>query len=105
MAGPTFGSYIVSQRKAKGISQKDLAARIHREEDGKPISPQYLNDIERDRRNPTSDHIINQFAEALEASPEYLFYLAGTLPQYARDASVTPEQATQIISAFRKSGS
>ncbi|MCP1542433.1 helix-turn-helix domain-containing protein [Methylorubrum extorquens] len=105
MAGPTFGSYIVSQRKAKGISQKDLAARIQREEDGKPISAQYLNDIERDRRNPTSDHIINQFAAALDAPPEYLFYLAGTLPQYARDAGVSPEQATRIISAFRKSGS
>jgi transcriptional regulator with XRE-family HTH domain len=104
MTPATFGSYIVSQRKAKGISQKDLAARIAREEDGKPISAQYLNDIERDRRNPTSDHIITQFATALDVSPEYLFYLAGTLPKYARDAGVSPETATQIISAFRKSG-
>lgn len=105
MAGPTFGSYIVSQRKAKGISQKDLAARIRREDDDRTISPQYLNDIERDRRNPTSDHIIYQFADALGEPPEYLFYLAGTLPQYARDAGLSPEQATQIFSAFRKSGS
>ena len=102
MTEQTFGSYIAGQRKAKGISQKDLAAKVVREEDGKPISPQYLNDIERDRRNPTSDHLINQFASALDLSPEYLFFLAGTLPRYAREAKIGPEEVTRIMSAFRR---
>ena len=100
---PTFGSYIAMLRKEKGISQKDLAALILREEDGKPISPQYLNDIERDRRSPTSDHTIHQFAAALRADADYLFYLAGTLPQYARDANVGPEVVAQAFKAFRRS--
>lgn len=103
MPTPTFGSYIAKLRKEKGISQKDLAALILREEDGKAISPQYLNDIERDRRNPTSDHTIRQFATALRADPDYLFYLAGTLPQYARDANVAPEVVALAFQAFRRS--
>jgi hypothetical protein len=39
----------VKARKKLGISQKNLADRI-KKEDGQSISPQYLNDIERDRR-------------------------------------------------------
>jgi transcriptional regulator with XRE-family HTH domain len=39
----TFGRIIAEARKALVISQKDLAARINKE-DGEAISPQYLND-------------------------------------------------------------
>ena len=41
----TFGRAIATARKEKGLSQKDLAALILKE-DGTAISPQYLNDIE-----------------------------------------------------------
>ena len=37
----TFGQIIADARKSIGLSQKDLAARTHKE-DGKPISPQTL---------------------------------------------------------------
>lgn len=47
----TFGKIVSAARKELGISQKDLAAKIVKE-DGETISPQYLNDIEHDRRNP-----------------------------------------------------
>ncbi|MPR06297.1 helix-turn-helix transcriptional regulator [Microvirga tunisiensis] len=100
----TFGSFIVKRRKELGLSQKELAQLILREEDDKPISPQYLNDIERDRRNPTSDHIIQQFASSLKMKPEYLFYLAGTLPTYAREADIAPEKVIEIFQAFRRGG-
>ncbi|KQQ13230.1 XRE family transcriptional regulator [Methylobacterium sp. Leaf123] len=99
----TFGSFILRTRKEKCISQKELASKILREEDGKPISPQYLNDIERDRRNPTSDHLIEQFASALNVQAEYLFYLAGTLPHDVRAAGAKPEEVVQFFNAFRKS--
>lgn len=65
----TFGSYIADARKKLQMSQKELATRILREEDGESISPQYINDIERDRRNPTSDHLIQQFAKVLKSMP------------------------------------
>ena len=40
----TFGELISEGRKKKGLSQKELAAKVLKE-DGSAISPQYLNDI------------------------------------------------------------
>ena len=60
----TFGGAISEARKAKGWALKDLASRVLRE-DKEAISPQYLNDIEHDRRSPSSDRIVQQFADAL----------------------------------------
>jgi transcriptional regulator with XRE-family HTH domain len=100
----TFGSYIVKRRKEIGLSQKELAERVLRDEDGKAISPQYLNDIERDRRNPTSDHLIQQFASALQIESEYLFYLAGTLPKDVREAGIEREKVVEFFNAFRRGG-
>ena len=57
----TFGTILSEARKAKGISQKELAAKV-RKDDGQAISPQYLNDIEHDRRNPPSEFLIGNSA-------------------------------------------
>src|SRR3546814_2221530 len=77
--GTSFGRQISKARKAKALSQKELAAKIMKEEDGTAISPQYLNDIEHDRRSPTSDHLIRQFAEVLNIDEGVLFLLAGKI--------------------------
>ena len=53
----TFGQAISEACKDKGTSQRELVLKIVKE-DGAPISPQYLNDIERDRRNPPGDHLL-----------------------------------------------
>jgi len=98
----TFGSYIAEARKKLSISQKELAARILREEDQQPISPQYLNDIERDRRNPSSDHLIQQFAKVLKIDPDYLHYLAGRLPEEIRRKNLPVEAVKEAFTAFRK---
>ena len=58
----TFGRIIAEARKGLGISQKDLAAKT-RKEDGTPISPQYLNDIEHDRRDPPGEYICTALIE------------------------------------------
>lgn len=98
----TFGSYIVSRRKQLGISQKELASKILKEEDNKPITPQYLNDIEKDRRQPNSDHIIDQFSKALEVEADYLFYLSGIFPSDVRQANMPREEVVQMFRAFRR---
>ena len=79
----TFGSVIAEERKKLKLSQKELAALV-KKEDGNPISPQYLNDIEWDRRKPSSDHLIQQFAKVLKINQDYLHYLAGSLPDEIR---------------------
>lgn len=99
----TFGSYIADARKALQMSQKELAQQVLREEDQQPISPQYLNDIERDRRNPSSDHLIGQFAKVLKIDADYLHYLAGKLPDEIRQKNLSEEAVKQAFMAFRKS--
>ena len=97
----TFGRTIATERKKRGLSQKDLATRIVKE-DRTPISPQYLNDIERDRRNPPSEDLIAQLAEALDLNADYLFYLAGQIPPGYRDGHRPREQVEAAFVAFRK---
>jgi transcriptional regulator with XRE-family HTH domain len=97
----TFGTQIAEARKALGMSQKDLAAKIVKE-DGQPISAQYLNDIEHDRRNPPSEDMIKQFATHLKLKAEVFFYLAGKLTADMKKTSVEPEKIVAAYQAFRK---
>jgi len=98
-----FGQIIADARKKLGITQKDLAKRI-KKEDGEPISPQYLNDIERDRRNPPSELLITQFARELKVSKNYLMAAAGTLPEEFRRLvkDSDPEEVDRAFQVFRR---
>ena len=99
----TFGKHIAEARKSLKMSQKELAERILREDDHRPISPQYLNDIEWDRRNPSSDHLIQQFAKVLNINTDYLHYLAGRLPDEIRQKNLSEDTVKTAFMAFRKS--
>lgn len=83
-----------------GLSQKDLAARI-KKEDGMPISPQYLNDLERDRRNPPSAFLLQQFAQELHVTDEYLFFVAGQYPDDLRETQRHLHEPERVQAAFR----
>lgn len=95
----TLGQHIATARKAKGLSQKELAAQIKRE-DGTAISPQYLNDIEHDRRTPSSDHLVKQFASILELDLDYTYYLADRFPEDLRKG-LTQKEVSNVMMAFR----
>jgi transcriptional regulator with XRE-family HTH domain len=97
----TFGGAISRARKDKGWSLKDLCARVLRE-DADPISPQYLNDIEHDRRNPSSDRMVRQFAEALGINADWLYYLAGKFPDDVREKRLSEDQVVNLMVAFRR---
>ena len=98
------GAAISRHRREKGLSQRELAQRILHE-DGKPISPQYLNDIERDRRNPPGDRLLGQFAEVLGIDRDYLFSLANRLPEDLRDdireGRLSADDVSEVMTAFR----
>lgn len=100
--GMTFGQAISKARKALGLSQKELAARVMKEEEGGAISPQYLNDIEHDRRSPSSGHLIRQFSGILNIPEDYLFALAGRLPDDLRADSSDPDKVVKAFANFRK---
>jgi transcriptional regulator with XRE-family HTH domain len=98
----TFGTIISEARRALGMSQKDLAAKI-KKEDGQAISAQYLNDIEHDRRNPPSEFLIAQFATVLKLDKDVLILAAGIIPQDLQKMAATqPDKVEQAFKAFRK---
>lgn len=98
----TFGQAIAEARKVLGMSQRELATKIEKEEGG-AISPAYLNDIEHDRRSPTSDALIRQFAKALSEDEGYLFVLAGKIPDDLRRKAKDKDAIVGGFEAFRKS--
>jgi transcriptional regulator with XRE-family HTH domain len=99
----SFGKAISSARKALGLSQKELAAKI-RKEDGEAITPQYLNDIEHDRRSPQSDHLVREFARVLKIEKDPLYAVIGMLSEHDRRLvrSATPGRIEEAFVAFRK---
>src|SRR3954469_5476218 len=95
----SFGQIIAEARKRLGISQKELAERIIKE-DGDPISPQYLNDIERDRRNPPSPVLIQKFAKELNIPEDLLCAITGTMPLDLKE-KVSEADAENVAAAFK----
>jgi transcriptional regulator with XRE-family HTH domain len=102
MTPRTLGQAIIEARKQKRMSQKDLAAAIVKEDGSVGISAQYLNDIEHDRRSPTSDHMIMQFERILETDEGFLFVLAGKIPDDLRRQANDPAKVSKAFRAFRK---
>ncbi len=94
---------MTAARKRAGLSQKELAARLAKE-DGTPISQPYMNDIERDRRNPPPPHLLRQIAAVLDLSEEHLLFLAGDYPPDLRaEAGTYPPAAVEAaFDAFRE---
>lgn len=95
-----FGDLISERRKELGWSQKELAEKVIKE-DGKPISPQYLNDLERNRRDAPSDYLIEAFASVLSLDKAILFYSAGEFAPEFRDRKDL-EVVEKAIAAFRR---
>ena len=84
------------------MSQKVLAEKV-KKEDGQPISAQYLNDIEHDRRNPPSEFLIAQIAQILNLDKDVLCLVAGTIPQDLKKMATTqPEKMEEAFKAFRR---
>ena len=98
----TFGEAITQARRDKKLSQKQVAAGTLKE-DGRAISPQYLNDIEHDRRNPPSENIVRQLADTLDLGLDYLLFLAGRFPSDLLEMPRDQEGITTAMRAFRLS--
>ena len=92
----TFGSYVRQKRDEYMMSGGTLAERMG-------ISRSYLCDIEKDRRKPASDSLINKLSAALCVNPEYLFYLAGRIPPDIVALECEPMEAHGGFTEFRGS--
>jgi transcriptional regulator with XRE-family HTH domain len=96
----SFGATVRSARKDRGLSQRQVADKV-RKEDGSAITQQYLNDIELERRIP-SPHVIKELARALHLDLDLLNAMAGQMPQDVDLTRYEPERIVQAMKAFRK---
>lgn len=73
MEAKTLGTYIREYRKAKGLTQHELAARVG-------VSHIAISAIERGASVPTADHLFDIAAE-LDMSLDYLIYAGSHFQQ------------------------
>lgn len=73
-----FGEEIKQLRLEKNFGVREFAKMI-KKEDGTPISPSYIIDIEKNNRVPSAD-IIERMAEVLDCDADKLFSLAQKIP-------------------------
>jgi transcriptional regulator with XRE-family HTH domain len=97
----SFGEFIATRRKQLNLTQKQVATGI-KQEDGKPISVQYLNDIEHGRRGAPADYVIAQLAKLLHLQLDVLYFRSGRLPPDIRKRSVSDQQAAAAYRALRQ---
>ncbi len=79
----TFGQHIRALRKAKNLTQRELAERVAsrlREEDRRGFAVTYLSKIENGKLPPPSAMAIMQLAKELDTDSDELLALAGKAP-------------------------
>ncbi len=96
----TFGQVLTEARKQAGLTQKEVAERLKRD-DGRAVDAPYLNAVEHDRRRPPPDYLIQQLAKIIGISADYLFYHAGRMPSELK-GEVEHEEVEAAWQAFRK---
>jgi transcriptional regulator with XRE-family HTH domain len=95
-----LGDVINEARRAQRWSLRQLAEKV-KKEDGTPISPQYLNDIELNRRSP-STCVLRELARELALDFDKLLLLAGEGGTVVREYLDTyPEQEEAVMQLFR----
>jgi transcriptional regulator with XRE-family HTH domain len=92
----TFGQAITQARKNAGLTQKEVAERLRRE-DGRRVLPPYLNDLEHDRRYPPENSVIDQLAKILGVSADVLYFHANRLSEDLNRAA----DGADVQAAFR----
>ena len=95
-----LGEAINQARRAHKLTLRQLAEQVTKD-DGTPISPQYLNDIELHHRVPTP-YVLREFARVLALDEDTLLALAGAADVVVREyLALHPEQTEAVIRLFR----
>jgi transcriptional regulator with XRE-family HTH domain len=96
-----FGEVIAEARKRRGLTLKAVAARVLKD-DGTPMSPPYLNDIELGHKGPPSDAMIRQLATVLRLELDVLRFYANRVYEKPKGADPEPGQIVAAYRAFRR---
>ena len=85
-----FGQILRGLRRAKGVSQRDLAQRVG-------VDFSYISKIENDRLPPPSADTIVKLSEALGVEPDELLSLTGKMPTHVKEMLGTSLAALQFV--------
>lgn len=99
----TLGGVVSARRKELGLTQKQVSQMVVKE-DGTSITPQFLNDVERNRRRP-SPLVLQRLAEALGwtgAAADRVHFIARTMPPDIDFNQVEQSRWSEAIQAFRR---
>jgi transcriptional regulator with XRE-family HTH domain len=96
----TFGQILREARKKAGLTQREVAARLRRQ-DGRPVDPPYLNAVEHDHRYPPDDLVIEQLAKIVGISTDVLYFYANRQPPDVK-TEADQERVEAAFRAFRK---
>ena len=96
----SLGDLINQERRKRKLSLRQLVERV-KKEDGSSITPQYLNDIEFNRRIP-SPYVLRELARELDQDPDMFFALAGAEAEVMREyLKEHPQQQGELIQLLR----
>src|SRR5919106_776666 len=97
---PRLGEVIKQARLIRRLTLRGLADQVSKE-DGTPISPQYLFDIEVHHRVP-APHVLRELARVLELEHDTLLALAGSADTVVREyLAAYPQDTKAVIQLFR----
>jgi len=95
-----LGDVINRSRRARRLTLRQLAEKV-RKKDGQSISPQYLNDIELNRRIP-SPQVLGELGRELELELDTLLMLAKAGETVVREyLEEYPKEEAEVIQLFR----
>jgi transcriptional regulator with XRE-family HTH domain len=100
----TMGLMSATARKAKSWRLQQLGEAVGTvREGGKAVSPQFINDVEHDRRKPSAE-LLPAFATVLQLHIDVLHCATGEgLPFVNASLPAHPETGPEIVHLFRRS--
>ena len=93
------------KNRMRQLSDAELERSRHAfeivQDDGKPLSMQYLNDIENGRCGAPPDYVLKQLANVLRVERDLLYFRAGRIPPDLQKRLVSDARAVATFAAFR----
>jgi transcriptional regulator with XRE-family HTH domain len=98
----SLGKFINEERRKRGWSLKELGEKLKSTRGTGGVSPQFLNDVEKDRRVP-SDELLAQLAKILDVDEAFLRSKAEkSLPDVQAYLSGRPDASQDVGRVFRR---
>ena len=93
----TFGQLLREMRRAKGVSQRDLASRVG-------VDFSYISKLENDRLSPPAADTVVKICEVLATEPNNLLAVSGKVPSDVTEMLSGNPSALQFVREAQRRG-